>query len=354
MGINNLNVFLRKNCPDIFEEIHLSEYAYKKVAIDTSLFLCKYKAIYGDKWLSAFVNLVCSLRRNEVHAVFIYDNGSPPEKEAEKEERRKQQENLKNKVLELENSLEKFINTGELESNLLDLYKKIKDDNPPRLLRKKDDNIDINLIKNKIDKMKSNILNISLTDFTLTKELFDILKIPYYNAILEAETTCGDLCKRGLVDAVLSEDTDLLAYETPIFLNKIDTYTDTCIRINYNNLLDSLELTSSEFLDFCIMCGCDYNKNIPKIGSQTAFKYLKKYKTIENIKDNLDIDISILNHVRTREIFKNYEKIEIANIPFCGRPDIDELKVFLENNNLSININNLIKSFNNNIIIVDE
>ena len=353
MGIKSLNVFLRKQCPEIFEEIHLSEYAYKKVAIDTSLFLCKYKAIYGDKWLSAFVNLVCCLRRNEVHAVFIYDNGSPVEKEAEKEDRKKQQENLKNRIFNLENALEKFINTGEIEPSLLDLYKKIKDDKP-RLLKIKDDNIDINLIKNKIEKMKSNILNISLVDFTLTKELFDILKIPYYNAILEAETTCSDLCKRGLVDAVLSEDTDLLAYETPIFLNKIDTFTDTCIRINYDQLLNSLEISTNEFLDFCIMCGCDYNKNIPKIGSQTAFKYLKKYQTIENIKENLEIDITILNHVRTREIFKNYEKIDIKNIPFCGRPNIEELKIFLENNNLSININNLIKSFNNNIIIVDE
>ena len=84
MGIKNLNVFLRKNCPKVFEEIHISEYAYKKVAIDTSLFLCKYKAIYGEKWLVAFINLVSILRKNEIHCVFIYDNGSPPEKEEEK------------------------------------------------------------------------------------------------------------------------------------------------------------------------------------------------------------------------------------------------------------------------------
>ena len=34
MGIHNLNKLLRKHCPDIFETIHLSEYAYKKVAVD--------------------------------------------------------------------------------------------------------------------------------------------------------------------------------------------------------------------------------------------------------------------------------------------------------------------------------
>jgi hypothetical protein len=34
MGIKNLNKFLREKTPEIFEPIHLSEYAFKKVAID--------------------------------------------------------------------------------------------------------------------------------------------------------------------------------------------------------------------------------------------------------------------------------------------------------------------------------
>ena len=71
MGIANLNTFLRKHCPDVFKEIHISEYAYKKLAIDTSLFLCKFKAICGDRWLTAFVNLVSCLRRNEIHCDFL-------------------------------------------------------------------------------------------------------------------------------------------------------------------------------------------------------------------------------------------------------------------------------------------
>jgi hypothetical protein len=79
MGINNLNVFLRKNCPEVFKEIHISEYAYKKVAIDTSLFLCKFKAIAGDRWLESFIRLVSCLRRNEIHCEFIYDTSAPPE-----------------------------------------------------------------------------------------------------------------------------------------------------------------------------------------------------------------------------------------------------------------------------------
>ena len=87
MGIANLNKFLRNNCPQVFVDVHLSEYAFKKIAIDTSLFMCKFKAICGDRWLTAFVNLVSCLRRNEIHCVFIYDNGAVAEKDIERARR---------------------------------------------------------------------------------------------------------------------------------------------------------------------------------------------------------------------------------------------------------------------------
>jgi 5'-3' exonuclease len=134
---------------------------------------------------------------------------------------------------------------------------------------------------------------------------------------------CSDICKRGLVDAVLSEDTDVLAYGADVFLTKIDTYRNTCVQINYDQVLSSLNLNENEFLDLCIMCGTDYNKNIPKIGCETSYKYILKYRSIEQIKNNLPhIDISILNHSRTRELFIDYEKYSTINIPYCGKPDL--------------------------------
>lgn len=357
MGIANLNNFLRKNCIEVFEEIHISEYAYMKVAIDTSLFLCKFKAIYNDKWLEAFIKLVSCLRRNEIHCVFIYDFGAPPEKEAERAERRAQQDKNKKKVAELETSLEKYYDTGILEDNLKELYKKATDLKPRKRLLSNlpsEDKVDIDIILQKIERMKKNILNISQSDFDLTKKLFDILNIPYFNAPMEAETCCADLCKRGIVDAVMSEDTDVLAYSTPIFLTKIDVFNDKCIRIHHKNVLDALELTHEQFLDLCIMFGCDYNKNIPKVGPETSYKYIRKYKSIDEIENKLEIDVSILNHNRTRELFTGYHKIEITSIPFCGTPDLKNLQNFVINNNLNVNIQKLEKDFTHNDIIIFE
>ena len=181
MGIHNLNKFLRKKCPQVFKNIHISEFAYKKVAIDITLFLCKFKAICGEKWVSAFINLVSSLRRNEIHCVFIFDNGAPPEKTAEKEQRKKQQEIIKKKVFDLENALEKYKNTNEIDPILIELYDKLSPDEKPnrRLLGNNLKNIDMNSVENKIKKMKNYILNISEDDFILARKLFDILNVPY-------------------------------------------------------------------------------------------------------------------------------------------------------------------------------
>ena len=359
MGIAHLNDFLRKNCIEVFEEIHISEYAYMKVAIDTSLFLCKFKAIHHEKWLEAFIKLVSCMRRNEIHCVFIYDNGSPPEKEAEKAERRAQQEKNKQRVIELETSLEKYYNTGIITESLLDLYNKSADLKPKKRLLsnvpiKDEHEINTEVILEKIAKMKKNILNISLADFELTKQLFDILKIPYFNAPMEAETCCADLCKRGIVDAVMSEDTDVLAYSAPVFLTKIDVYRDKCIRIHHDEVLKALELTDAQFLDLCIMFGCDYNKNIYKVGPVLSYRYLRKYGSIDEIENKLEIDVSNLNHVRTRQLFTEYEKIDLSSIPFCGTPDLKNLEKFVIDNNLNIDFEKLKKDFMHNNIIIEE
>ena len=358
MGITNLNKFLRNNCPEIYEEIHLSEYSFKKIAIDISLYLCKFKSSCGDRWLSAFINLIACLRKNEVHCVFIYDSGCVPEKETERKERAAQRDKLEKRVYNLEEALEKYQLSGEIDNILIELYQKRTKTNEPKRLLKSNapkDSIDMKLVETMITKMRSHILEICPEDFITTKELFKILKVPYFNAPLEAETSASDLCKRGLVDAVLSEDTDVLAYACPVFLSKINTTDGTCIRIKYPELLSSLELKSEEFLDLCIMCGTDYNKNIYKIGPEKAYKYIQKYSTIEKISEfNPNLDISILNHVRGRYLFRQYEQINVK-IPYCGSPNFQVLTEFVFKHNIKCSIEGLKSSFiTPSIILIQE
>jgi len=353
MGIHNLNKFLRNNSPNVYQTIHLSEYAFKKIAIDISLYLCKFKASYGQRWLSAFINLISCLRKNEIHCVFIYDSGAPLEKAAEREERAAAREKIEKKVIELETDLDNYFKTGIITDSLIELYKKNKS-TPVRLLQNNNNEVDIDIIQKKIEKLRSYVLDISSEDFEITKKLFTVLGVPWYHAPLEAETMCSDLCKRGLVDAVLSEDTDVLAYGAPIFLSKIDMTNETCVRINYNNMLNSLQISADSFLDFCIMCGTDYNKNIYKVGPEKSFKYIQKHRTIEEIAEKEHIDVSSLNHIRGRELFKEYTRSDIVKIPYCIRPDFSVLTQFLFDNNIYIDLENIKKSFINDIIVFEE
>lgn len=365
MGIHKLYDVIKKYAPECMEKIHLSNFAFKKVAIDVSLFMFKFKAVCGDRWLQAFLNLVTCLRRNEIHCVFIYDTNAPPEKELERAERRESKEKMEEALYNLEQAYQHYLETNEIQQVLIDLYKKEVDKmeksekfKPVKSLlnkNKSESDIDMKIVANKIEHKKRQIVQIGPDDFALTKKMFDILEVPWYQAPMEAETMCSDLCKRGLVDAVLSEDTDVLAYGAPVFLSKIETDSDCCVLINYQHLLNTLELTSEQFLDMCIMCGTDYNKNIPKIGPDRSYNLIKKYGTIEEVGRQAKLDISILNHHRGRQLFMEYLRDDLVKIRYCGRPDFSIFEQFVTENNINVNLNKMRNIYTqNNMVFIDD
>lgn len=42
-------------------------------------------------------------------------------------------------------------------------------------------------------------------------------------------------------------------------------------------------MNHDEFVDLCILCGCDYCDSIDGIGSITAYKLILKHRSIENV-----------------------------------------------------------------------
>jgi 5'-3' exonuclease len=123
------------------------------------------------------------------------------------------------------------------------------------------------------------------------------------------------------------------------------------MKIEIHELLDSLKFTYEQFLDFCIMCGTDYNVNLPKIGPERAFRYISEHKSIDALELH---NIYLLKHIRVRELFRNEIDFRIPNV-FCGIPDINALKLFCFTNNCHFDIDKLIYNFidNTNLTIVD-
>ena len=46
------------------------------------------------------------------------------------------------------------------------------------------------------------------------------------------------------------------------------------MHIDLSKVLEGLELSQEEFIDLCILCGCDYTSTITGIGQVKAYKYI--------------------------------------------------------------------------------
>lgn len=342
MGIKNLHRVLEKYAAGCYTKRDLSELAFKKVAIDVSLYLYKFKAIYGPKWIECFISMVVALRGNDVHCIFIYDGKAPTEKIEEQFRRRETRAKMGDKIAALENEIRLYEETGVVGEMMEEITKK---EGTISLFRKKVPTVNIGVVKAKLESMKSMMISILPEDITLTQALFDVLNIPYMTAPAEAECYASLLCVDGKVDFVLSEDTDVLAYGTPRFLTKFDARTNTVMEIHYDTILEETGMTRETFTDLCIMCGCDYNSNLPLIGFEKSYQLLKTHTTIEKVIEYLQSTkpekytneaCTILKYKRCREMFSTYP-VE-CNIPYCGIPDFNEVGLFLFQNSINYSV----------------
>lgn len=55
------------------------------------------------------------------------------------------------------------------------------------------------------------------------------------------------------------------------------------LEIDLNVALCGLDISFEQFVDLCILCGCDYCSSIKGIGPKTALKLIRQYKTLEGV-----------------------------------------------------------------------
>ena len=310
MGIKNLHSFLRKKCPSVYKTVPLSSYKDRFIAIDLSIYLFKYKILFGNRWLDAFLTLIYNLSHHNIGFVFVYDTKAPPEKYNERRLRSEARLRMKDRLVIIKKEWDR------MRQDLFELHRVDKIIMPPheqilepiflqflvRLLPE-----DCTLYRKSIDdeirRIENSLEYISTKEFDCTKELFSICGVPFIDSKGEAEATCSVMNKTGIVAAVLTDDTDVMACMAPVMLYKLNFEDQTCTEITIQDVLEALELQPSQFIDFCIMCGTDYNGSIQKIGCEKAYKLIREFQTIENIDQYTDIPVTVFNHVRTREIF---------------------------------------------------
>ncbi|KAL4073266.1 PIN domain-like protein [Scleroderma yunnanense] len=106
----------------------------------------------------------------------------------------------------------------------------------------------------------------------------------------EAEAQCAELARGGQVYAAGSEDMDTLTFNAPILLRHL-TFSEAkkapISEINLQKVLEGLEMNMSQFIDLCILLGCDYLEPIKGIGPKSALKLLREFGGLEGVVEHL-------------------------------------------------------------------
>ena len=374
MGIKYLNQIIKKYCVEAVETIYLNELFNKTISIDTSIFLYKYQ--YNKTYyLISFLKQIIKLLKNGITPYYVFDGKPPDEKKELLMERRKKKEYLYAKI-ELLNLIksnnDKIKNNEKLDetfdtikykmlthTEVLNIYNKLLDSDINNLT-----NNDIDIEIKKQQKKIITVKRIHVTDLIL---LLDCLGIPYLKTNYEAEVVCAQLNKKNIVNGCITEDSDYLTNAGNYLLRNFNTNSNQITLYKYHILLKELKLNNNQFIDFCILCGCDYTSKITGIGPIKALQLIKKYNTIENIIEYINTGKTKykvqdnFNYIRARELFtkeiyneEEYEEIK-KNI-VLNKPNIDKCielfkeksiilssKILKELNNINKYTNKIIK-----------
>ncbi|XP_028673296.2 probable flap endonuclease 1 homolog [Erpetoichthys calabaricus] len=241
MGISKLSELIREAAPSAVSHKQICDYSEKKIAFDASIVLCQFRKACPDlhnrngtplsPLLGIFYRTLYFLE-NGIKPVFIFD-GCPPE----------QKEGLIAK--RAESAGYRISWPGGVSTQVQNCQK-----------------------------------------------LLDLLGVPYIQAPSDGEAMCAHLVKTGEVDAVASEDMDTLAFGSSLLIRQLNAKKGSDV-IEYclPKLLEVLNLTQEQFVDLCILLGCDYCEKIRGLGPKKALTLIQQHKSIEDVLLNINREV---------------------------------------------------------------
>ncbi|KAL6495028.1 Elongation of fatty acids protein 2 [Orobanche gracilis] len=264
MGIKGLTKLLADNAPKAMKEQKFESYFGRKIAIDASMSIYQFLIVVGrsgtdmltnesgevTSHLQGMFSRTIRLLEAGIKPVYVFD-GTPPD--LKKQELAKRFSKRADATEDLNDALE----TGNKED---------------------------------IEKFSKRTVKVTKQHNEDCKRLLRLMGVPVIEAPSEAEAQCAALCKTGKVYGVASEDMDSLTFGAPKFLRHLMDPSSKKIPVmefEVAKVLEELNLTMDQFIDLCILSGCDYCDSIRGIGGLTALKLIRQHGSIENILENI-------------------------------------------------------------------
>ncbi|VDP13153.1 unnamed protein product [Soboliphyme baturini] len=259
MGIKDLTKVICDNAPNSVSEHDLKYYFGRKVAIDASMSIYQFLiAVRQDgsqlsndagettsHLLGMFYRTI-RMVENGIKPIYVFD-GKPPEMKGDELQKRT------DRRIEAKTELDKAVETGDTET---------------------------------IDKLNRRLVKVSKEQTDECKKLLRLMGIPIIEAPGEAEAQCAALVNAGVVYGAATEDMDTLTFGSNVLLRHMTKMPIKEFRLA--DVLQGMKLNKNEFVDLCILLGCDYCPTIKGIGPKKAYELIKTYHSIEEILKHID------------------------------------------------------------------
>lgn len=334
MGIKDLTKFLTNHIPNTtgIRNVNTCVLENKVVAVDISIFLYQFAcAIQNNSsnnlvnkdgeiitHVHAIVTKTLGLLRKKIKPIFVFDGSAPVHKNATLEGRNKTKKIAKEKI--------KTINI-----QLNDLYQTMS--NTPTTateLATQQENMDliVELKKKKLTASKQTT-HISKKQMTECKEILELFGIPVVQAPAEADPQCVYLVSNNIAYGVATEDMDILTFGAKHLIRKLSS-SSRCNIYDFETILNDLNLTHDQFIDVCILLGCDYTGTIYGLGLKKIYNAIKVHGSIENILlANPKLSADNCDYVMARQCFKQPDVIDVPNVEW-KIPKYDKLSQLLK------------------------
>ncbi|NWU96679.1 FEN1 endonuclease, partial [Upupa epops] len=310
MGIHGLAKLIAEVAPSAIRENDIKAYFGRKVAIDASMSIYQFLIAVrqgadvlhdadGDATSHLMGMFYRTIRMVEsgIKPVYVFD-GKPPQLKAGELAKRSERR------LEAEKQLQEAQEAGEEEN---------------------------------VEKYSKRLVKVTQQHTDECKRLLSLMGIPYVEAPGEAEASCAALVKAGKVYAAATEDMDCLTFGSPVLMRHLTASENKKLPIqefHLNRILQDLELTWEQFVDLCILLGCDYCESIRGIGPKRAVELIREHKSIEKIVQRIDTKKYPLPdnwlHREAQQLFLQPDVVDPDSVELkWTEPDEEQLVRFL-------------------------
>ncbi|CAI4058687.1 hypothetical protein SKDZ_04G4670 [Saccharomyces kudriavzevii ZP591] len=280
MGIPGLLPHLKT----IQKQVNLKKYMHQTLAVDGYAWLhrascaCAFDLVMNrptNKYLQFFIKKIQQLKRLNIEPYIVFDGDSLLAKSHT--EARRKRKRLENEVI-----AKKLWSAGD-KFNAMEYFQKSVDVTP---------------------EMAKCIIDYCQTH-----------SIPYVVAPFEADPQMVYLEKMGLIQGIISEDSDLLVFGCKTLITKLNDHGEALeiSRNNFSALPENFplgKLSEQQFRNLVCLAGCDYTSGIWKVGLTTAMKIVKQYSAMADILTQIERT----EKFRLSKTFK--QEVESANYTF--------------------------------------